>query len=124
MGAKGNWIPATSRTNYSSTHKMNNREKQKKLRQANIKRNLENQKGGRPSGRVRGGGVKSNPANLGGKKTVETKKKSTSGVTKAQQMAKANIKKYGGTASAAAANKEAMRLKIKKKYLASKKKKK
>ena len=54
------------------------------------------------------------------------KKKSTtkSGPTKAQQMAKANIKKYGGTAKAAAANKEAMRLKIKKKYLASKKKKK
>ena len=39
-------------------------------------------------------------------------------------MAKANIKKYGGTAKAAAANKEAMRLKIKKKYQASKKKKK
>ena len=124
MDAKGIWIPATSRTNYSSTHKMNNREKQKKLRQANIKKNLENQKGGRPSGRVRGGGVKSNPANLGGKKTVE-KKKSTpkSGPTKAQQMAKANIKKYGGTAKAAAANKAAMRLKIKKKYQASKKKK-
>ena len=54
------------------------------------------------------------------------KKKSSvkkSGPTKAQKMAKANIKKYGGTASAAAANKEAMRLKIKKKYLASKKKK-
>ena len=38
-------------------------------------------------------------------------------------MAKANIKKYGGTAKAAAANKAAMRLKIKKKYQASKKKK-
>ena len=43
--------------------------------------------------------------------------------TKAQLMATKNIKKYGGTASAAAANKEAMRLKIKKRYLASKKKK-
>ena len=43
--------------------------------------------------------------------------------TPAQELAKRNIKKYGGTAKAAAANKEAMRLKIKKKYLASKKKK-
>ena len=105
---------------------MNNREKQKKLRQANIKRNLENQKGGRPSGRVRGGGVSSNPANLGGNKKVVEKKKSSvkkGGPTKAQQMAKANIKKYGGTASAAAANKAAMKLKIKKAYQAKKKKK-
>ena len=104
---------------------MTGREKQKKLRELSFKKNKENQKGGRPSGRVRGGGVKSNPANLGGSKKVVEKKKSTtkSGPTKAQQMAKANIKKYGGTASAAAANKEAMRLKIKKKYLASKKKK-
>ncbi len=46
-----------------------------------------------------------------------------SGKERAQALAKKNIKKYGGTASAAAANKEAMRLKIKKKYLASKKKK-
>jgi len=37
---------------------------------------------------------------------------------------KKNIKKYGGTAKAAAANKEAMRLKIKKKYQESQKKKK
>ncbi len=58
-------------------------------------------------------------------KTVEQKKTSKkSGPTKAQQMAKANIKKYGGTASAAAANKAAMKLKIKKAYMAKKKKKK
>ena len=38
-------------------------------------------------------------------------------------MAKANIKKYGGTAKAAAANKAAMKLKIKKAYMAKKKKK-
>ena len=56
---------------------MNNREKQKKLRQANIKLNLENQKGGRPSGRVRGGGVDSNPANLGGNKKDNKKKESS-----------------------------------------------
>ena len=103
---------------------MTGREKQKKLRELSFKKNKENQKGGRPSGRVRGGGVKSNPANLGGsKKVVEKKKSSVKKPTTAQKMAKANIKKYGGTAKAAAANKEAMRLKIKKKYLASKKKK-
>ena len=58
-------------------------------------------------------------------KTVEQKKTSNkkSGPTKAQQLAKKNIKKYGGTASAAAANKAAMKLKIKKKYEAKKKKK-
>ena len=60
-------------------------------------------------------------------KSVVEKKKSTgkkpTGVERAKAMSKKNIKKYGGTASAAAANKEAMRLKIKKKYLASKKKK-
>ena len=44
MDAKGIWTPATSRTNYSSTHTMNNREKQKKLRAASIKKNKENQK--------------------------------------------------------------------------------
>lgn len=104
---------------------MTGREKQKKLRELSFKKNKENQKGGRPSGRVRGGGVKSNPANLGGKKKVEEKKKSSAKKpTTAQKMAKANIKKYGGTASAAKANKEAMRLKIKKKYQESKKKKK
>ena len=103
---------------------MTGREKQKKLRELSFKKNKENQKGGRPSGRVRGGGVKSNPANLGGsKKVVEKKKSSAKKPTTAQKMAKANIKKYGGTSKAAAANKEAMRLKIKKKYLASKKKK-
>ena len=42
---------------------------------------------------------------------------------KAKAMAKANIKKYGGTASAAKANKAAMKLKIKKAYMAKKKKK-
>ena len=53
-------------------------------------------------------------------------KKSTtnkSGPTKAQLLAKRNIKKYGGTAKAAEANKLAMRLKIKKKYQDKKKKK-
>ena len=55
------------------------------------------------------------------KKKINSRKKEP---TKAQLLAKRNIKKYGGTASAAKANKEAMRLKIKKKYLASKKKKK
>ena len=43
--------------------------------------------------------------------------------TKAQLLATKNIKKYGGTAKAAAANKEANRLRIKKAYLAKKKKK-
>ena len=38
-------------------------------------------------------------------------------------MATKNIKKYGGTAKAAAANKAAMKLKIKKAYQAKKKKK-
>ena len=56
-------------------------------------------------------------------KSETTKKSSGKKPTTAQKMAKANIKKYGGTAKAAAANKEAMRLKIKKKYQASKKKK-
>ena len=100
--------------------------RKKYLYEENIKKNKENQKGGRPSGRVRGGGVSSNPANLGGgKKVVEKKKTSVKKgePTKAQKMAKANIKKYGGTASAAAANKAAMKLKIKKAYLAKKKKK-
>ena len=47
-------------------------------------------------------------------KTIEKKKTSNkkSEPTKAQLLAKKNIKKYGGTAKAAAANKEAMRLKI------------
>ena len=44
--------------------------------------------------------------------------------TKAQLLATKNIKKYGGTAKAAAANKAAMKLKIKKAYLAKKNKKK
>mgnify|MGYP001249524353 CR=1 FL=1 len=106
---------------------MTGREKQKKLRELSFKKNKENQKGGRPSGRVRGGGVASNPANLGGGKKVVEKKKSSvkkkGEPTKAQKMAKANIKKYGGTAKAAAANKEANRLRIKKAYMAKKKKK-
>ncbi len=48
---------------------------------------------------------------------VEVKSKNKSGKpkTKAQMMATKNIKKYGGTASAAKANKLAMRLKIKNK---------
>jgi len=100
--------------------------RKKYLYEENIKKNKENQKGSRPSGRVRGGGVGTNPANLGGgKKVVVEKKKSVKKgePTKAQLLAKKNIKKYGGTAKAAAANKEAMRLKIKKAYLAKKKKK-
>ena len=44
--------------------------------------------------------------------------------TKAQLLATKNIKKYGGTAKAAEANKAAMKLKIKKAYLAKKNKKK
>ena len=55
-------------------------------------------------------------------KKVTTKK--LSGAERAKALAKKNIKKYGGTAKAAAANKEAMRLKIRQKYLANKKKKK
>ena len=55
-------------------------------------------------------------------KVEEKKKGNKKKPTPAQLLAKKNIKKYGGTAKAAAANKEAMRLKIKKKYLASKKK--
>ena len=54
----------------------------------------------------------------GDEKTVSTK-----GKTKAQLMALKNKKKYGGTAKAAAANKAAMKLKIKKAYQAKKKKK-
>ena len=68
---------------------------------------------------VRGSGAKNNA----GSTTSTTSTTSTKGKTKAQLMALRNKKKYGGTAKAAAANKEAMRLKIKKKYLASKKKK-
>lgn len=66
---------------------------------------------------------RNNNASGGGGKT-SSKTKQGKPKTKAQIMATKNIKKYGGTAKAAAANKEAMRLKIKKKYLASKKKKK
>jgi hypothetical protein len=54
------------------------------------------------------------------------KKKINSGkkeYTKAQLLAKKNIKEHGGTAKAAAANKAAMKLKIKKAYMAKKKKK-
>ena len=51
--------------------------RKKYLYEENIKKNKENQKGGRPSGRVRGGGVSSNPANLGGGKKVVEKKKTT-----------------------------------------------
>lgn len=54
------------------------------------------------------------------KKTSTTK---MTGKERAKAMAKANIKKYGGTASAAKANKAAMKLKIKKAYMAKKKKK-
>ena len=56
-------------------------------------------------------------------KPEATKKSSGKKPTTAQKMAKANIKKYGGTASAAKANKAAMKLKIKKAYMAKKKKK-
>ena len=56
-------------------------------------------------------------------KSETTKKSSGKKPTTAQKMAKANIKKYGGTASAAKANKAAMKLKIKKAYMAKKKKK-
>ena len=56
------------------------------------------------------------------KKNGTTKK--LTGAERAKQLAKKNIKKHGGTASAAAANKAAMRLKIKNAYLAKKKKKK
>ena len=56
-------------------------------------------------------------------KSEATKKSSGKKPTTAQKMAKANIKKYGGTASAAKANKAAMKLKIKKAYMAKKKKK-
>ena len=52
-----------------------------------------------------------------------SKTKSGKPKTKAQMMATKNIKKYGGTAKAAAANKAAMKLKIKKAYMAKKKKK-
>ena len=47
---------------------------------------------------------------------------STKGKTKAQLLAIRNKERYGGTAKAAAANKAAMKLKIKKAYLAKKKK--
>ena len=60
----------------------------------------------------------------GGGSVTSTKTKSGKPKTKAQMMATKNIKKYGGTASAAAANKAAMKLKIKNAYLAKKKKKK
>ena len=66
---------------------------------------------------------RNNNASGGGGKT-SSKTKQGKPKTPAQILATKNIKKYGGTASAAKANKEAMRLKIKKKYLASKKKKK
>ena len=58
------------------------------------------------------------------KKKVTTTTKKLSGAERAKALAKKNIEKYGGTAKAAAANKEAMRLKIRQKYLANKKKKK
>ena len=58
------------------------------------------------------------------KTTTTTKTTPTKGKTKAQMLASKNIKKYGGTASAAAANKAAMKLKIKNAYLAKNKKKK
>ena len=51
----------------------------------------------------------------GGSTSKKTTTKTTmTGAERAKALAKRNIKKYGGTASAAAANKEAMRLKIKK----------
>tara|TARA_A100001035_G_C27477823_1_gene361796 strand:- start:130 stop:561 length:432 start_codon:yes stop_codon:yes gene_type:complete len=59
-------------------------------------------------------------SNNSGKKTSATK----SGKTKAQLLYQKNKKKYGGTGSAAKANVEAMRLKIRKRYLESQKKKK
>ena len=98
---------------------MNNREKQRKLREASIKKNKENQK-------LQKGAIgRTKNSNSSINKVVEKKKSSVKkgGPTKAQQMAKANIKKYGGTAKAAAANKAAMKLKIKKAYQAKKKKK-
>jgi hypothetical protein len=61
----------------------------------------------------------------GGSTTKKTTTKTTmTGAERAKALAKKNIKKFGGQAKAAAANKEAMRLKIKKRFLASKKKKK
>ena len=85
MDAKSIWIPATSRTNYSSTHTMNNREKQKKLRAASIKKNKENQKLQKGAiGRTKNTNSKIN-------KPVEKKKVSTKGMT-AQERAKAAAK--------------------------------
>ena len=61
----------------------------------------------------------------GGGVTITKKPtKQLTGKERAQAMFKKNKAKGMGTAQAAAANKEAMRLKIKKKYQASKKKKK
>ena len=62
--------------------------------------------------------------NNNSKNNDSTKTKQGKPKTKAQLLATRNIEKYGGTAKAAAANKEAMRLKIKKKYQESQKKKK
>ena len=120
MDAKGIWTPATSRTNYSSTHKMNNREKQKKLREASIKKNKENQK--LQKGAV--GRTKNSNSTIN--KPAEKKKASTKGMSardRAKALFKKNKEKGMGTATAAKANKAAMKLKIKKAYMAKKKKK-
>ena len=82
--------------------------------QANKRKNYgNNQTGG-------GGNTTGNTTNK--KKVV--KKSTMTGAERAKAMAKTNIKKYGGTASAAAANKEAMRKRIKERYQAKKNKKK
>ena len=67
---------------------------------------------------------RSNNTNGGNDKKKVTTTKKLTGAERAKALAKKNIKKYGGTAKAAAANKEAMRLKIRQRYLANKKKKK
>jgi hypothetical protein len=81
-----------------------------------ISRSNQNMSGKNADGTRKG----STPNKKDDKKKVVNK--STTGKTAAQRMALANIKKHGGTASAAKANKEAMRKKIREQYLKNKKK--
>ena len=104
------------RSNFTAEEIKKNREKlfgKKRTKLSTYEQNRKDQQDSRNKS-----SLKTNNSN---DKKVTTKK--LTGVERAKAMAKKNIKKYGGTAKAAAANKEAMRLKIKKKYLASKKKK-
>ena len=100
--------------------------RKKHLYEENIKKNKENQKGGKIQGRGgagTGGGSKTNPANLGGNNKVDKKStKKMTGKERAQAMAKKRIASKKTIADVKAANKLKIKKRAAEKYAAFKKK--